>query len=480
MVLEKLRESLENNLLTNDQIIVDKEYKKSGVEWLQEVQYGLDEADMYIPLITRNYVRAKSCDSSTYSKILEIYSARNQERIIALFFEDPSVVSLPTMLGNLQSFVMSDQKYDEGLELLLDVIRTVVDEQLESYKKMQGANLKNPFRRIRAEEISANVFLRLFQKPESEKYDQLRGGSPVIVEGGRGSGKTMSLLSLEIEKQVTHNGNDLFRNKMINWFGIYWKANTGAIMYSSKEATDLLSEDMLVRLFVDDFNFKMLTLLIDWLKFCRDNGILTLNPIAEENIANTIFSETFLCDDLDKHDLQSATTAIFKAQKKLKDYADKQCINKREEYEEGIFKTNQDTLERIYVKARQQIPELSGVYLFLLIDEYENLLPVHQRVINSLCKNRGNVVPKITSKIQNFETETLIAGQPLQAPHDYSAIELDYNLSRLDDWRRYRTLALGIAERALKEDHYVETDISKILGYFVEVVRPEDSRERAI
>lgn len=202
MVLEKLRESLENNLLTNDQIIVDKEYKKSGVEWLQEVQYGLDEADMYIPLITRNYVRAKSCDSSTYSKILEIYSARNQERIIALFFEDPSVVSLPTMLGNLQSFVMSDQKYDEGLELLLDVIRTVVDEQLESYKKMQGANLKNPFRRIRAEEISANVFLRLFQKPESEKYDQLRGGSPVIVEGGRGSGKTMSLLSWKSKNKL--------------------------------------------------------------------------------------------------------------------------------------------------------------------------------------------------------------------------------------------------------------------------------------
>jgi hypothetical protein len=62
--------------------------------------------------------------------------------------------------------------------------------------------MKNPFEFIRADEFNNNFELitKLFQEPS--EFDKILGRGNVILEGARGSGKTMILRYLSIEAQV--------------------------------------------------------------------------------------------------------------------------------------------------------------------------------------------------------------------------------------------------------------------------------------
>jgi hypothetical protein len=77
----------------------------------------------------------------------------------------------------------------------------------------------------------------------------------------------------------------------------------------------------------------------------------------------------------------------------------------------------------------------------VLLDEYENLLPYQQPIVNSLVKlGPPDISVKVAKKLASDDTSATTAGQELQEPHDYSRIVLVYDVEDGSDLRRYHDL----------------------------------------
>lgn len=91
--------------------------------------------------------------------------------------------------------------YEEAFSDLVEALSPEVSPK-DAYSYMADAEGENPFRRIRAEHIKdAETFAKLFAEPEIA-HDALISPRPVILEGGRGSGKSMILKSLLCHSEV--------------------------------------------------------------------------------------------------------------------------------------------------------------------------------------------------------------------------------------------------------------------------------------
>jgi len=69
-----------------------------------------------------------------------------------------------------------------------------------------------------------------FAEPEKEKYDMIQEPKPILIFGGRGSGKTMILKSLIPEVIISRLNVSTFqdaRKRGINFFGIYFRLKKG-------------------------------------------------------------------------------------------------------------------------------------------------------------------------------------------------------------------------------------------------------------
>lgn len=126
-----------------------------------------------------------------------------------------------------------------------------------------------------------------------------------------------------------------------------------------------------------------------------------------------------------------------------------------------------------FVTAVREKAELGDVRLCILLDEYENLLPIQQRVINSLVKDASNTVCyKICLRPEGFWTRQTVADREyLKENDDYLSIhyvsdimgndveiqelvrKICYN--RLDLY--FKGLDFSCTEEYLNIDNYLET-----------------------
>ena len=78
------------------------------------------------------------------------------------------------------------------------------------YSAFQGPTSDNPFRRVRAEHFeNISTLARSYSEPEAARYERIVETKPVILEGGRGSGKTMTLKSMLPQALVSRFGREI-------------------------------------------------------------------------------------------------------------------------------------------------------------------------------------------------------------------------------------------------------------------------------
>ena len=120
-----------------------------------------------------------------------------------------------------------------------DLIKFLKDERREDARelltKVESAESKNPFRRVRAEYFhdDYNLIGLAFAEPEREKYEMLQEPKPIIIFGGRGSGKTMLLKSLIPDALFARLKIKSFaeaRAKGINFLSVYFKLKKGSLL----------------------------------------------------------------------------------------------------------------------------------------------------------------------------------------------------------------------------------------------------------
>jgi hypothetical protein len=99
-----------------------------------------------------------------------------------------------------------------------------------------------------------------------------------------------------------------------------------------------------------------------------------------------------------------------------------------------------------------------------LLDEYENLFPYQQRIVNGLVKLAPPIISfKIARKLGTAEHSGTTTGQELQETHDYARVPLEYDVEDSDERRAYHELLRHIVLNILRSDGLPVVDVDRLL-----------------
>ena len=425
---------------------------------IKELDDSLGNSDHVLFLITKHLF--------SISEISTTLTALSNEKYKFLIFND----GLET---DLQTFNFS-KNYDDGFQQLLESIGES-GSNIIKYTRIQRPGDINPFGAVRAEYFTdSHRIADIFYPPEEQKYDFLISSRPVIIEGGRGSGKTMCLRSLEAPIAIERTESKSITDPLLNYFGIYMHINRGSFVLTSEKEIMCVGEPPARILFLDDLNLQFTEQLLRTIKVCIEKDYLEINPDTQKDICNGIVSILGSDGATSLSSFNELLNWIDEQKRHIRKFLAKKIMNVEYQYE-GRF-TEIITFNKICELLLSIIPELKEKTVFLLLDEYENLFKSQQIIVNTLLKQAdSSLTLKIATKFGGvLTTDTLFKNQPLQETNDYAKIGLDYNLADSDDWEHYKKLLLGITKNMLSSK-YAESDIQKLLEGSVddERVHPE-------
>ncbi len=311
-------------------------------------------------------------------------------------------------------------------------------------------NQYNPFRANRAEQMT-DLWKYYVPFPGLDET-----GKPLVVQGGRGSGKTMFFQCNSWRQRYSQIEKDkkpitaLFED--YDFIGIYYRVDTtfvSSMCNREEKQWNPVFETYLSICILQD----VLDLLI-----CLNNKI-TISKTESEKFCET-FSKKFNSSRT-IHDLCS-----FRAE--TESYLDiiEDKIN-------GIDDKSNTSLR--WVNAHRIINDICNTFNHLLqkdllfkifIDEYETLQEYQQRIVNTLIKHSSlPVVFNIGLRPHGMKTnETISNTETIEAPHDYESLTLGIDSSSyLDILKKIcqKRIALG------KEQNKIPSTASEDIEYYL-------------
>jgi hypothetical protein len=296
-------------------------------------------------------------------------------------------------------------------------------------------NQINPFATDRAEQLGDNLF-RFYA--DHKRFDGLLKLKSLIIQGGRGSGKTMFFLyhtyfnkkkeGLSLGKKFNIIFNDL------GLIGVHFRCDSNFVPAFNHKG---IHKDDWTNIFSTYLNLhlskRLVEIILDISKELKKENAITFN-IKEE-------TETLLKS---KNEIDSFHELFSKLKTKeieLINYVNSPKFN---EVPQNIF--NGHLLNLIAQSVlKQEI--FNGKAIHFFIDEFENLLPYQQEVVNTLIKHPNPVIFDVGMRNEGHKTfSTLISSEIISAPHDYDK----FNFEDLTD-SEYSELIIKICEKRLKE-----------------------------
>lgn len=359
---------------------------------------------------------------------------------------------LTTVLENLQEL-------RELQETLLNESEYLRPELIQRESGWSG--YRNPFRLLKAEDFDDPiVFSNLFEVPS--RYDLIRGPESLILEGGRGCGKSMILKSLaasvalQLEAKLKSNGIATFAETELEYFGVYIKLARGCFDDARPDA--VIDEAAATQFFQHYFNMELLKATIETLISCREQGTLQVRDRDEKTLAAEIAKILGQSHD-DVESLQDLRDVARSQQRAIRDFLAFRRIGEDVQYKEGLTYVY-DFPRDFCLVLTEHISDLSGKRVYFLLDEFENLAKFQQTVVNTIVKLRPEPLSiKVATRARGVKSEVDLNGEPIQVPRDYQVLPLDYDSSSGE----YTSLLSSICERRLKAEGYSETNVRALL-----------------
>ncbi|MGF0308902.1 hypothetical protein [Rhodococcus sp. IEGM1428] len=279
------------------------------------------------------------------------------------------------------------------------------DSRIESLQK----ELSLAFGQVRTEHLASEELFEIFSTPVY--WSQLVGKRPCMLIGGRGTGKTTTLRGLAYEGQSKLVGSDINEWTAV---GAYWRFESNVVTAFRGRR---VSEETWTHIFSHYVNLQLVLKLFEFVKWFENNS----GPIN--------------FPDGDALALTSISLNIDGPQ-------NLESLRKRVGYELAKLEAGLNSISRALgqlslsslgkpveylVKALRQDVRLDGFTFTFCLDEFENLQPYQQRVINTLIKHVGDggYTFKIgTRNVSERERTTLAENQPLHDPADYTTIDI--------------------------------------------------------
>lgn len=295
----------------------------------------------------------------------------------------------------------------------------------------------------RAEEYGLDIWRDFVVPPYFKGLSLQQTRKPMVIIGGRGCGKTMLLRYLCFETQFSPE-RESFDNDAIKRVGLYWKIDTQFAKTMSRRDTDEITwSNVFIHMGVLELGLNIINSLIrlkeskfdipekDCLLNIKFNELRGFNPSIPTNISEV---RDYLKFSL--HELQT-----------------------------WIGNYDKITMPRLYPITflsslisiiKEQVHFLKHTDYFVYIDEYENLLPIQKKVVNTWIKHsEPPLVFNIAMKRNGFDIRETVGNESIVNIHDYREFDIEATLETYHDTFACEILFL----RLIRADTAFEKDI---------------------
>ena len=328
---------------------------------------------------------------------------------------------------------------------------------------------QNPFRHLRAEffENQPELHAKTFALPDAVKVGALEDMKPCILEGSRGTGKSMLLLSLRARNLLLRETSERGSPQR---FGFYLKLTRGAICNAGTQlATDNAKATVnaaLMDVAEQELILQIIESLFSELDYCVKRDLIDHDRSAETHLCDAAAALLFDSADRNVVSFDELHWRLAEVHKRLADFIRRRFIY-QETVSVPIATLDLPQLKRVLHLVRSHIPSLSESMFIVLLDEYENLLPHQRRIVNSFVKlGPPQVSVKIAKKLAVGDVPGTTTGQELQEIHDYTRVALVYNLDDPGAKRSYHDLLRHVVGKMTALEGHRSIDVDALLPQF--------------
>ena len=467
--VQRLKNELE---LSNVAVSLDERVLAPG-DSLLKIFAEIGTCDFLLPVLSAN-----SISSQWVQKELEISIVKEIEetpfKVVPVIKEGEDWDELQRLLPAHLRQALRDKyaarfdlkSHGDAMRELLKALSPQQDPEAV-YAEIYAPKSENPFRRVRTEYFEdVKILARSFTEPESILYDRIVEVKPTLIEGGRGSGKTMLLKSLETRVGVCRQNVKSIKESGLTHVGAYCRLTQGAFATQEGSILNHIPLDMATRLFESELILKLIESLIEEIQQCVNLNILNVSAQQESalvcDIAKQVRPRSANCQEV--RDFSSLKRFIQIELRSISEYLGRKIFGESVNYD-GVFldKTELVGICSAVVRTLSDLPPSSTVYF--LLDEYENLMPFQKIVLNTLVKwaQTNAFTIKIATKKTGFQDPRTLEGQELEEGHDYSPVDLDYDLSETEHRAHYKNLLANICKKVLQGENYANNDIDSLL-----------------
>lgn len=317
----------------------------------------------------------------------------------------------------------------------------------------------NPFSNNRAEYMKE---LWKYYVPNSHiSFESLQ---PMIVEGGRGTGKTTLFLCNcwreKSSKDKSFGGNGVTNLVKEGFIGLYYKADPS---FLSAIDNDYLSEKR-EGIFNTYFSLEIVKELIGFLRRADKCGLLDREEVR------MISQQFYLSVWGINEDINSIRDIQVNCDKALDAIEDVLNSGIQDDYIYPRW-TVAGTIIKEVISCLRECENFSDIVVKVYVDEYESFSEWQQKIINTLVKKTDcHIVYNIGVKPKGIKTyETIASNEFLQKTHDYSYFCLDAIIAE-----GYEDMLREICKKRLdlfrmenfSSDNSISDDIEDYLGRY--------------
>ena len=295
---------------------------------------------------------------------------------------------------------------------------------------------ENPFSIDRAEQLGDNLF-EFFANHKS--FEGLFKYKSLIIEGGRGSGKTMFYLyhSYYNKRNEAKSLGKSFLDfiKAENLIGIHFRADSNFVPAFQKKG---INNDEWIQLFSHYLNITLSKRLVEII-LDINNSLSSTDESLRINFEDYESIETLLGCNKKIDNLQQLFKILTNSEVELISF-----INNTSRLTRPLLIANGYLLNLIAAQLLKT-PVLENKSIHIFIDEYENLLPYQQEIINTLIKHPNPVIFDVGMRKEGLKTyQTLSDSEIISFPHDFN----HFDFEELSD-SEYEELIVKICEKRL-------------------------------
>lgn len=330
---------------------------------------------------------------------------------------------------------------------------------------------KNPFRFLRAEffEDRPDLHAKTFAPPDALKVGALEEIKPCFLEGSRGTGKSMLLLSLRARNfYMRHSGKDE-RSRI---FGFYLKlsrgsvCNVGATPGEELNAVAATGQDLaqIQDVSAQEITIQLMESLFSELAYCiGSHHLADCDRGTERALAEAVDALLFEAPGDVATTLDAVLDKLGDAHKQIAAYVRRRFIyGEQPPIPFATFDLPQ--FKRVIKLVRRHVTALKDALFVVLLDEYENLFQYQQRIVNGFVKlGAPDFSVKIAKKLGSGNTSGTTTGQELQETHDYTRLSLVYDVEDADQRRAYRSLLEHIVGNLFRSENFPALNIRELL-----------------